>query len=46
LLQAFSQMHVIAYENGYLDQPPKVIQRIVATPQVPAPGHPFGLGSR
>lgn len=46
LLQACSQMHVIAYENGYLDQPPKVIQRIVATPQVPAPGHPFGLGSR
>ena len=46
LLQTCSQMHVIAYENGYSDQPPKVVQRIVATPQVPAPGQQFGLGSR
>jgi len=46
LLQTCARMHVIAYENGYSDQPPKVVQRIVATPQAPASGQQFGLGSR
>jgi len=46
LLQTCARMHVIAYEDGYSDQPPKVVQRIVATPQAPALGQQFGLGSR
>ncbi len=46
LLQICMQMHVIAYEDGYSDQPPKFVQRIVATPQVPASGQQFGLGCR
>ena len=46
LLQTCAQMHVIAYEDGYSEQPPKFVQRIVATPQVPASGHQIGLGCR
>ncbi len=46
LLQTCAQMHVIAYEDGYSDQPPKFVQRIVATPQVPASGQQIGLGCR
>jgi SAM-dependent methyltransferase len=30
LLQAFSTMHVVAFEEGYLEQPPRFIQRIAA----------------
>ena len=46
LLQTCAQMHIIAYEDGYSDQPPKFVQRIVATPQVPASGQQIGLGCR
>jgi SAM-dependent methyltransferase len=46
LLQTCAAMHVIAYEDGYSEQPPKFVQRIVATPQVPPSGHPIGLGCR
>ena len=46
LLQTCAKMHVIAYEDGYAEQPPKFVQRIVATPQVPASGHQIGLGCR
>jgi hypothetical protein len=46
LLQTCAQMHVIAYEDGYSEQPPKFVQRIVATPQVPTTGHQIGLGCR
>ena len=46
LLQTCAQMHVIAYEDGYSEQPPKFVQRIVATPQVPTSGHQIGLGYR
>ena len=30
LLQAAQGLHVVAYENGFLDQPPRFVQRIVA----------------
>jgi SAM-dependent methyltransferase len=46
LLQICAQMHVIAYEDGYSEQPPKFVQRIVASPQVPNAGQRFGLGCR
>jgi hypothetical protein len=46
LLQTCAKMHVIAYENGYCEQAPKFVQRIVATPQVPASGQQIGLGCR
>jgi SAM-dependent methyltransferase len=46
LLQTCAKMHVIAYEDGYSAQPPKFVQRIVATPQVPASGQQIGLGCR
>jgi SAM-dependent methyltransferase len=46
LLQTCAQMHVIAYEEGYLEQPPKFVQRIVASPHVPVSGQQFGLGCR
>ena len=46
LLQTCAKMHVIAYEDGFSEQPPKFVQRIVATPQVPASGQQIGLGCR
>ena len=46
LLQICAQMHVIAYEDGYSEQPPKFVQRIVASPHVPNAGQRFGLGCR
>ena len=46
LLQTCAPLHVIAYEEGYLAQPPKCVQRIVASPQVPNSGQQFGLGCR
>lgn len=46
LLKTCAQLHVIAYEDGYLNQAPKFVQRIVATPQVPMSGQQFDLGSR
>jgi SAM-dependent methyltransferase len=46
LLQTCAHLHVIAYEEGYIDQPPKIVQRIAATPQVPASGQQIGLGCR
>jgi SAM-dependent methyltransferase len=30
LLSAFSQLHLIAFEDGFLDSPPRFMQRIVA----------------
>lgn len=40
LLRAFPELHVIAYENGFLDQPPRFVQRIAAVraDSAPAPG--------
>jgi SAM-dependent methyltransferase len=46
LLQICAQMHVIAYEDGFSDQPPRCVQRIAATTQVPSSGQQFGLGYR
>ena len=46
LLETFAQLHVIAYEDGYLETPPKFVQRIVASAEVPHSGQQFGLGSR
>ena len=30
LLQAFGAMHIVAFEQGFLDHPPRFVQRIVA----------------
>ena len=46
LLETFAQLHVIAYEDGYLETPPKFVQRIVASAEVPHSGQQFGLGCR
>jgi len=34
LLRAFSNLHIIAFEEGFLEGPPRFMQRIVATPKV------------
>jgi len=46
LLETFGKLHVIAYEDGYLETPPKYVQRIVASAEVPHSGQQFGLGCR
>jgi len=46
LLQTCAQLHVIAYEDGYWDQPAKCVQRIVAAQKVNDLPHPFWLRSR
>jgi SAM-dependent methyltransferase len=46
LLQTCAQLHVIAYEDGYWDQPAKCVQRIVAAQKVNDLPHPFWLSSR
>jgi len=46
LLETFAKLHVIAYEDGYLETPPKFVQRIVASAEVPHSGQQFGLGCR
>ena len=46
LLQTCAQLHVIAYENGYWDQPAKCVQRIAAAQKVNDLPHPFWLSSR
>ena len=46
LLQTCAQLHVIAYENGYWDQPAKCVQRIVAAQKVNDLPQPFWLSSR
>jgi SAM-dependent methyltransferase len=38
LLQVCAHLHVVAYENGFVDKPPRFIQRIAAfAPALPAP---------
>ena len=44
LLQTCAKLHVIAYEDGYAVEPPRCVQRILATPQVPASGQQIELG--
>lgn len=39
LLEACSELRVIAYEDGFLDEPPRFLQRIAAVR--PAPGEPL-----
>jgi hypothetical protein len=46
LLQTFAPLRVIAYEDGYWDQPAKFIQRIVAVHQVNDRAGQFCLSSR
>ena len=46
LLQTFAPLRVIAYEDGYWEQPAKFIQRIVAVHQVNDRASQFCLGSR
>ena len=46
LLQTCAQLHVIAYEDGYWDQPAQCVQRIVAAQKVNDLSHPFWLSSR
>lgn len=38
LLQACAGLHVIAYENGFLDSPERFVQRVVAVRKPPAGG--------
>jgi SAM-dependent methyltransferase len=40
LLQACAGLHVVAYENGFLDTPERFVQRIVAVRKPPADGAP------
>ena len=37
LLQATQGLRVVAYEDGFLDPPPRFVQRIAAVREVPAP---------
>jgi hypothetical protein len=37
LLRACAELHVVAYEDGLLDDPPRRIQRIAAQRQPPEP---------
>jgi SAM-dependent methyltransferase len=46
LIQRFESLRVIAYEDGYWDQPAKFVQRMVAVHQVNASQRPFSLSSR
>jgi hypothetical protein len=46
LIQRFESLHVIAYEDGYWDQPAKFVQRMVAAHQVNPSRRPFSLSSR
>ena len=48
LLRFCEQLHIVAYENGYLNNPPRYVQRIAAvrpapdtTPQVAPMRHPL-----
>ena len=44
LLQAFAGLHVVAYEDGFLDAPPRYVQRIAAVRPAPAAGPaPYAL---
>jgi SAM-dependent methyltransferase len=46
LLRTFAPLRVIAYEDGYWDEPAKYIQRIVAVQQVDNQAGQFCLSSR
>jgi hypothetical protein len=46
LLRAFAPLRVIAYEDGYWEEPAKFIQRIVAVRQVANQAGQFCLSSR
>jgi SAM-dependent methyltransferase len=46
LLQTCESLHIVAYEDGYWDQPAKFIQRIVAAKEDPQLGRQFCLRSR
>ncbi len=46
LLRCFEPLRVIAYEDGYCEQPAKFVQRMVAVNQVNDLARPFCLGSR
>jgi SAM-dependent methyltransferase len=40
LLQLCSHLQVVAYENGFLDHPPRFVQRVAAfAPALPVPGN-------
>ena len=40
LLRACGSLHIVAYENGFLDAPARFVQRIAAVRAAPAPGTP------
>jgi SAM-dependent methyltransferase len=46
LLRTFAPLRVIAYEDGYWDEPAKYLQRIVAVQQVDNQAGQFCLSSR
>jgi SAM-dependent methyltransferase len=40
LLTAYAALRVVAYEDGFLDAPPRFVQRIAAVREQPAPARP------
>lgn len=40
LLQAYPGLRIVAYEDGFLDGPPRFVQRIAAVREQPAPAQP------
>lgn len=40
LLLAYPGLHVVAYEDGFLESPPRYVQRIAAVRERPAPSKP------
>ena len=45
LLQTFSSMHIVAFEEGFLENPPRFVQRIAAV-QVEPPGFTVQIQKR